>query len=143
MGRWVLVWALAGAGLWGQKRSDEVFSHPTHEAAEFACTRCHATALTGTRAGFPTGRACLPCHKGVSQKPILPPPPAVYRLPAYVVFAHRKHAGQGLTCETCHGNVWSQDPIEAVLPMTMKACVDCHRSKHASVTCTVCHELKR
>ncbi len=43
-----------------EERSDEVFSHPTHDAAGFACTRCHATALTGARAGLsrPARHAC-------------------------------------------------------------------------------------
>jgi glucose dehydrogenase len=123
-------------------RIDEVFSHPTHDAADLPCTRCHATALTGARAGFPTGKACLPCHRGASQtKQILPPPPPVYRLPDFVVFRHSRHATKGMTCETCHGNVWSQDPVVPVLEMKMKACIDCHQSMQAPVTCTVCHEL--
>jgi quinoprotein glucose dehydrogenase len=125
------------------ERSDEVFSHPTHEAAEFRCTRCHATALTGAKAGFPTGKACLPCHKGVQSTPILPPNPAVYRLPDFVFFRHSRHAGKGITCDSCHGNVWSQDPVVQVLPMKMKACIDCHQANHAPVTCTTCHELSQ
>jgi quinoprotein glucose dehydrogenase len=125
------------------ERTDEVFSHPVHEAAEFKCTRCHVTALTGAKAGFPTGKACLPCHKGVQSTAILPPAPAVYRLPDFVFFRHNRHAGKGITCDTCHGNVWSQDPIVPVLPMKMKACVDCHRANHAPVTCTTCHELSQ
>jgi hypothetical protein len=126
-----------------EERSDEVFSHPTHEAADFACTRCHATAVTGARAGFPTGKACLPCHRGVAQnKPILPPSP-VYRLPDFVVFRHSQHAAKGIKCEACHGDVWSQDPVVPVLAMKMKACVDCHQANHAPVTCTVCHELSQ
>jgi hypothetical protein len=125
-----------------QERSDEVFSHPTHEAAEFACTRCHQAALTGAKAGFPTGKSCLPCHKGMPQKAILPPSP-VYRLPDFVFFRHDKHAAKGVKCEACHGDVWSQDPIVPVLAMKMKACVDCHQTNHAPVTCTTCHELSQ
>jgi hypothetical protein len=36
-----------------------------------------------------------------------------------------------------------QDPIRAVLPMKMAACVDCHKTSKAAVTCTTCHELSR
>jgi hypothetical protein len=27
--------------------------------------------------------------------------------------------------------------------MKMKACVDCHKASHATVTCTACHELSQ
>ncbi len=129
----LLVSMLLLAASYADGRSDEVFSHPTHDAADFPCTRCHQTALTGARAGFPTGKSCQPCHRGVPlNKLILPPPPAVYRLLAYVLFRHSQHAGKGIKCDACHGDVWSQDPIEPVLAMTMKACVDCHRTNHAS-----------
>jgi hypothetical protein len=123
------------------ERRDEVFSHPTHEAAEFACTRCHASALTGTRAGFPTGKACLPCHRGIAQNKEIRPPSPVYRLPDFVIFRHGQHAAKGIRCETCHGNVWSQDPIVPVLAMKMKACVDCHQARGAKTACRLCHRV--
>lgn len=124
------------------ERTDEVFSHAVHEAADFACARCHQTATTGARAGFPTGRACLPCHRDVPKdKPILPPSP-VYRLPGYVIFRHSQHAA-GFACAVCHGDIWKQDPVVQVLPMTMKACVDCHKANHATEACKPCHDLKR
>ncbi|HEY3839882.1 MAG TPA: PQQ-binding-like beta-propeller repeat protein [Bryobacteraceae bacterium] len=125
-------------------RTDEVFSHETHDAGGFPCTRCHETALTGARAGFPTGKACQPCHRGIAlNKTILPPSPPVYRLPDFVSFRHSQHAAKGIKCEACHGDVGSQDPVELVLPMKMKACVDCHQTSHAPVTCTTCHELSQ
>jgi hypothetical protein len=126
-----------------QGRIDEVFSHPTHEAGDLPCARCHATAQTGARAGFPTGKSCQPCHRGMPQKAILPPPPAVYRLPDFVFFRHDRHAAKGIACAACHGDVWSQDPIVPVLAMKMKACIDCHQANHAPVTCTFCHELSQ
>ena len=126
-----------------EARVDVVFSHATHEAAEFPCVRCHAAALTGARAGFPAGKACLPCHREVAQNRVIVPPSPVYQLPDFVFFRHSQHAAKGITCEACHGNVWSQDPIVPVLAMKMKACVDCHQQNHAPVTCTVCHELSQ
>lgn len=124
-------------------RTDEVFSHATHEAAEFECSRCHQTAATGDRAGFPAGKACLPCHRAVPQNKVILPPSPVYRLPDFVFFRHSRHVAKGIACSVCHGDVWKQDPIIPVLAMKMKACVDCHQASHAAVTCTVCHELSQ
>jgi hypothetical protein len=73
---------------------------------------------------------------------ILPPSP-VYHLPDFVFFRHSQHVAKGIACSVCHGDVWKQDPIVQVLLMKMKACVDCHQSSHASVTCTTCHELSQ
>jgi quinoprotein glucose dehydrogenase len=124
------------------ERTDEVFSHAVHEAAEFQCSRCHQTAATGARAGFPAGQACLPCHREVPRTKVILPPSPVYRLPDFVFFRHSRHVAK-MACMVCHGDVWQQDPIVQVLPMKMKACVDCHQASHASVTCTVCHELSQ
>ena len=45
------------------------------------------------------------------------------------------------TCASCHGDVWAEDVVKPQLPMKMKACVDCHKTNHATVVCTACHEL--
>jgi hypothetical protein len=69
--------------------------------------------------------------------------PAIYRLPDFVFFKHSRHAAAGIQCSTCHGDVWTQERIQPVLQMKMKACVDCHQARHATVTCTACHELSQ
>ena len=124
-----------------EREPDEIFSHPTHAPKEFPCARCHATALTAGRAGFPTGTACAPCHAGVPKDKAITPPSPVYRLPDFVQFSHGRHSN--MACDACHGDVWTQDPIEPVLAMKMKACVDCHETRKATLSCTACHELSR
>jgi hypothetical protein len=33
------------------------------------------------------------------------------------------------------------EPLEAEVEHTMKACMDCHRERKATLTCAACHEL--
>jgi hypothetical protein len=74
--------------------------------------------------------------------PIVPEKP-LYRLPDFVMFSHARHKTATISCDSCHGNVWANDALELQLPMKMKACVDCHKTSHAVVTCTACHELSQ
>jgi hypothetical protein len=39
--------------------------------------------------------------------------------------------------------VWTQADIKPVLQMKMAACVDCHKSRSATIACTKCHELSQ
>ena len=78
-----------------EARTDEVFSHAVHEAAEFECSRCHATAATGDRAGFPTGKACLPCHRAVAQNKLILPPVAGLPASRFCVLPPQPACGQG------------------------------------------------
>lgn len=71
------------------------------------------------------------------------PEKPVYRLPDFVIFSHARHKSETISCATCHGNVWASDTVEPQLRMKMKACVDCHKANHATVTCTACHELSQ
>ena len=129
------------------------FSHKVHSVMNMQCTNCHEAAETGTRAGFPDAAKCMTCHVQIDKdsEPIkklaaLPgdtrivPPKAVYKLPEFVVFSHATHKNGGVECAACHGDVRGMDVVELHLPMRMKACVDCHKEKHAPVTCTTCHE---
>jgi hypothetical protein len=117
---------------------------------------CHQKALTGERAGFPAASSCMLCHAQVAKQaeaivrlaalakdtPITPDKP-VYRLPDFAIFSHARHKSETISCATCHGNVWASDTVEQQLRMKMKACVDCHKANHATVTCTACHELSQ
>lgn len=130
-------------------RAPEIFSHKRHAALGLPCVLCHSGAQQDDRAGFPTASRCMSCHDTTAAiaklpptQPVQPPSP-IYRLPDFVFFSHARHAIAALTCQACHGNVWSQDPIQSVLPMKMKACVDCHQLRAASLSCTACHELSR
>ena len=139
-----------------QSTVPEVFSHMRHASLKIECAYCHQTAATGARAGFPPASACMTCHRAVAaDRPdiqrIAAMPPAerivpaspVYRLPDFVFFRHDQHASRGLACADCHGEVWQQARIQPVLQMKMKACVDCHQSHQAPVSCTTCHELSQ
>lgn len=134
----------------------DLFSHMRHASLKLQCAFCHKTAGTGARAGFPAASVCMTCHRTVSiDRPdiqrlaalapsdeIVPTAP-VYRLPDFVFFRHDQHVSHPVPCARCHGDVWMQERIQPVLPMKMKACVDCHKVQHAPVTCTTCHELSQ
>ena len=108
---------------------------------------CHAKAVTGERAGFPAASKCIVCHRerlaGLApDTPIVPEKP-LYVLPDFVIFSHARHKTSPISCASCHGDVWAQDTVKAQLSMKMKACIDCHKTHHATVVCTACHELSQ
>jgi hypothetical protein len=65
----------------------------------------------------------------------------VYTVADFVYFSHARHRKAGADCHNCHGAVSASDVITKEVPTTMKACVDCHKSRRASIACNVCHEL--
>ncbi|MBL8213312.1 MAG: cytochrome c3 family protein [Bryobacterales bacterium] len=118
---------------------DGPFSHKKHAPLKLACTYCHTTAEKEDRAGFPALATCRTCHPAIADRKI--PAQRVYRVKDFVVFRHAAHSAQA-ACATCHGEVYTLDTISrAVRPTTMIECVDCHKSKQASVQCNLCHEL--
>jgi hypothetical protein len=130
------------------------FSHKRHAELKIACVYCHEQALAGERAGFPAASKCMVCHAqtardaaaivrlaALAKDTAIKPEKPVYRLPDFVTFSHARHQTKTISCVTCHGEVWASNAIVQLLPMRMKACVDCHKTNHAAVTCTTCHEL--
>lgn len=132
------------------------FSHRQHAAAKLECSDCHTMPGTGERAGLPATGVCMSCHSIVKKDA-----PAirrlaeyfvkndavawvrVYRLPDFVFFSHAKHAKAKVDCSDCHGPVHKRVVLTAEKPATkMSFCVDCHKSKKASIECNLCHELK-
>ncbi len=71
------------------------------------------------------------------------PARSVYMLADFVFFSHAKHRAANIACQKCHGNIWAQEVVTPVLAMTMKACLTCHKTTHAKVGCTTCHELNQ
>ncbi len=112
------------------------FDHARHAPLKLKCVSCHATAETAERASFPEARKCQVCHAALDLPKEIRPANPVYVLPDFVVFSHAKHK---VDCSTCHGD----DPGKPFLPMKMKACVDCHKTNKAVVTCTACHDLSQ
>jgi hypothetical protein len=123
------------------------FSHKRHAGLKIECIQCHAKAVTGERAGFPAASKCIVCHREVAKRltaetPIVPEKP-LYVLPDFVIFSHARHKAEHISCAVCHGDVWANDVVKTQLLMKMKACVDCHKTHHATVVCTACHELSQ
>jgi predicted CXXCH cytochrome family protein len=118
------------------------FSHKVHAPLKLECTTCHATAQTGERADFPESAVCASCHASLAgRREQVVPERSVYPLAEFVHFSHAKHAAANLACQTCHGQIWNMEEVRQVLPMTMKACITCHRAMNASTRCSKCHQL--
>ncbi len=94
----------------------------------------------------------MACHRAVKQasEPIralaaLPrdakPLPQHRKLADFVFFSHARHADAKVACADCHGA--ASDTLEPRVEVKMKFCVDCHRTRHASSACTICHELSQ
>ncbi|MBV8820076.1 MAG: cytochrome c3 family protein [Acidobacteriaceae bacterium] len=130
------------------------FSHKQHAPLKLDCKYCHVTATSGERASYPTASTCMTCHvqvaKGqpeVRKLAALPketpiePENSVYMLADFAYFSHARHFTAKINCQKCHGQIYDMAAVEQVLPMTMKACVTCHRETHATTACNKCHEL--
>ncbi len=118
------------------------------------CTECHSG--SAERAGFPAAAKCMLCHREIRKgsaaiQPLaaLPkdakpfPQTRVYRLADFVFFSHAKHRAARIDCAQCHSSVMERETLTREFPLTMKACVDCHRSRDANLTCNACHELNQ
>jgi hypothetical protein len=120
------------------------FSHKLHAPIRLACTSCHAGAERLPRAGMPRAARCLTCHKTTLKlQPNARPFEAEYdNLPDYVRFSHARHARAKIGCAECHGDVTRQDQTEPANALNMKACMDCHTERKATVACGVCHSIR-
>jgi hypothetical protein len=118
------------------------------------CVDCHAG--TAERAGFPAAAKCMLCHVEIRKsspaiqalaalprdaKPF--PAERIYRLADFVFFSHARHRAARLDCSQCHGPVMQREKLTREFPLTMKACVDCHRAREATLVCNACHELNQ
>lgn len=121
------------------------FSHKRHAPLKLDCVFCHATAKTGERASYPKSSVCKNCHvemaPALAKTDRIEPESSVYMLAEFAYFSHARHARAKIACQKCHGDVWTMEEVTQVLPMTMKACVSCHRATHAPTACNKCHEL--
>ena len=100
---------------------------------------CHEGATTADLAGFPAMKQCHVCHVDMAARKI--PSRRVYEVPDFVFFSHARHASAKIECANCHGDVALQEVVFARQPVSMKGCVDCHKSYKAAVRCNTCHEL--
>jgi len=133
------------------------YSHKVHvETAGLTCQDCHTSVQSSSSATIPPLETCSMCHSGepISESPeeqkLLQyvtegkeiPWNRVYRVPDHVYFSHRRHViGGSVECASCHGNVGEfAAPITATFaPVTMEACMDCHRKSDVTNDCLSCH----
>jgi cytochrome c551/c552 len=134
------------------------FSHRIHAGDNgIDCQYCHSSAKDGKTSGIPSINVCNNCHsfisevaedtrignygkkeldsvlKVVREEHIAKKKPIawvrIHKLPDFVYYNHSQHVSvQGLACQTCHGEVEKMDEVYQAKPLTMKWCVDCHRT---------------
>ncbi len=124
------------------------FSHKVHaDDYKIDCKYCHSLAETSKTAGIMTANACLNCHSMILEgtnsgkfeiQKILDANLnnipiewiRVHNLPDHVFFSHAQHVGAGkLDCQECHGPVEEMDIIRQENDLSMKWCLDCHRTR--------------
>ena len=52
----------------------------------------------------------------------------VHDLPDFVYFNHSVHIARGVSCVSCHGRIDQMEVVEQKETLSMKWCLDCHRS---------------
>ncbi len=141
----------------GSARQPLQYNHKVHvESAGMSCTDCHMYAEKLAAASIPKLDVCQTCH---SEEPISQSPEElklltymkeqeeipwvrIYSIPDHVYFSHRRHVVRGkLDCAECHGKMAEQTTPVAVQfrPVTMDACMDCHKRMNAATDCLACH----
>jgi hypothetical protein len=117
------------------------FDHRHHVRDDaIDCLYCHYEATRSPRAGVPPTAVCLNCHGQVwNDAARLAPVRAsffedvplrwqrVHVLPQFAYFDHSAHVTRGVGCSECHGRVDRMAEVQAVAPLTMQWCLDCHR----------------
>jgi len=132
------------------------FSHKQHTKAGIKCQDCHTLKKPGFAAGIPSEQTCMGCHStikkdseaiqklaGYAKAKKSVPWVRLYRLPDYVWFSHAVHHQEAnLACEVCHGPVAEREVMSKEKPITMVACMECHKQSKAPNGCTVCHDTR-
>jgi mono/diheme cytochrome c family protein len=139
------------------------FSHKLHAGDnQIACQYCHSGVEKSRHAGIPSVNICMNCHKGISSGPQYKEAEIakiykaagfnptsgkydeskqsplkwikVHNLPDHVYFNHSQHVVVGgIDCATCHGDVKSMTVAEQKAPLTMKWCIECHRTTEVAM----------
>ena len=147
-----------GTALFGQTIQSAIsqpipFSHKTHSKYVQRCVFCHQIQALDGSMSFPSEAKCMQCHSAIAVKsPAIQtlgqyvhqkksiPWVRIYELPDFVYFSHQTHAAKSkIGCAICHAPVAERDVITLERPISMVACVDCHRSSGAPLKCNTCH----
>lgn len=117
------------------------FDHRHHVRDDgIDCLYCHFEAERSAFAAAPPTSVCMNCHSQVWQwsKRLAPVRASwfddepvrwrrVHQLPQFVYFDHSAHLSHGVGCVECHGRVDLMGQVNAVAPLTMAWCLECHR----------------
>ncbi len=130
------------------------FSHKQHAELGMECGDCHGNADRNDQAGMPDVPFCMGCHETVkTDSPEVKKLAELYRrgerlrwvrvykVPAYVFFSHATHVRAGQKCAACHGPVQTREVLAQEVSTRMAACLQCHRARKASTSCSLCHQL--
>ncbi|HPI19132.1 MAG TPA: cytochrome c3 family protein [Candidatus Kapabacteria bacterium] len=123
------------------------FSHLVHSGNyEMKCLYCHSQAERTTFATIPNTNSCMICHIALRNETNLMLPvnisfddttsikwKRVYKLPDYTHFNHSRHIRSMIDCSSCHGEVEKMDTVYQVRSLSMKWCLDCHRTPEKSI----------
>jgi len=118
------------------------FSHLVHAGNyEMKCLYCHSQAERTAFATIPNTNSCMICHIALKNETNLMLPvnisfddttsikwKRVYKLPDYTHFNHSRHIRSMIDCSSCHGEVEEMDTVYQVRSLSMKWCLDCHRT---------------
>lgn len=160
---WLLLGlAAAVGGYWvsASARTEVVqpidFSHQKHFTLKLPCNMCHKFFSTRQTSGRPGVATCAICHAAlpprtpemvklrryIEQKKEIPWR-RVYTVPDHVFYSHRTHVVDAkLECAACHGAVEKQAKAltKPLKPLSMDACIDCHRARKVTADCNACHK---
>jgi mono/diheme cytochrome c family protein len=138
------------------------FSHKIHAGENGVnCVYCHSGVEKSKISNIPSANVCMNCHKYIQEGTITGkdeiakiyaaldynpesgeygdnPKPIkwvkVHPLPEHVYFNHAQHVTVGKQeCATCHGPVEKMDTLYQYSPLTMRWCIDCHRTTNVAM----------
>jgi hypothetical protein len=151
-----LAGALLVAACGDEVRQPIEYSHRLHVSElSLGCDHCHESSHLGDVAGLPALAVCAECHQeaigtSTEERKVVAAIAAgkeirwgrLYDLPRHVFFTHRRHVtSAGIACERCHGPMGAQarPPRVPLVPLSMEACLSCHRERGATLDCAGCH----
>lgn len=106
------------------------------------CMNCHNTITASAHYDGETSPELLKLYRAVdwdpdtrtygdNQRPIQWI--RIHNLPDFAYFNHSQHVSvAGVECQTCHGPVQEMEEVYQYSPLTMKWCIDCHRTKEVN-----------
>lgn len=140
------------------------YSHRLHAGTmKIPCQYCHIGVARSRHAGVPAVETCMNCHRVTkTDRPAIKQLTAIFEsgkplewkrihvLPDHVYFDHRPHVNGGIACQTCHGEIQTEERVTQSMSMRMSNCLGCHRDAHNALPpdskiqrgpehCAACH----